>query len=243
MATAIIQARLGSTRLPGKVLMNLNGKPLIQRIISRLHYCKQIYNIILATTTNPIDDKLVDWCKKNDIPCFRGDENNVLKRYFDAATAYNADIIVRITADDPFKDPKIIDSVIDLLKNNKLDFAFNNSPPSFPEGLDTEVFTYLALKQAYEANTTDFEKEHVTQYFYHNPGKFKMKNFAYEEDISFMRLTVDTKQDFDLAEKIYEDLSPEGQMFYLSDIISLFKKKPYLLELNKGVKRSAMYEK
>lgn len=243
MTTAIIQARLGSTRLPGKVLMNLNGKPLIQRIINRLHYCKQIDNIVLATTTNTIDDNLVEWCKKNYIPCFRGDEKNVLKRYFDAATAYNADIIVRITADDPFKDPKIIDSVIDMLKNNKLDFAFNNSPLSFPEGLDTEVFTYLALKKAYEANTTDFEKEHVTQYFYHNPNKFRMKNFAYEKDISFMRLTVDTKQDFDLAEKIYEDLSPEGQMFYLSDIISLFEKKPYLLELNKGVKRSAMYEK
>ena len=243
MTTAIIQARLGSTRLPGKVLKDLNGKPLIFHVINRLKFCKQIDSIVLATTTNPIDDKLVEWCKDNDIPCFRGDESNVLKRYYDAATKFKADIIVRVTADDPFKDPKVIDSVINMLKNESLDFAFNNCPPSFPEGLDTEVFTYDAIKKAFEAKTTDFEKEHVTQYFYHNPEKFNLKNFSYKEDISNIRLTVDTDQDFELAEKIYERLTPKEQMFYLDDIISLFNREPALLNINKGVKRSAMYEK
>ncbi len=243
MTTAIIQARLGSTRLPRKVLKDLNGKPLIFHVINRLKFCKQIDSIVLATTTNPIDDKLVEWCKDNDIPCFRGDESNVLKRYYDAATKFKADIIVRVTADDPFKDPKVIDSVINMLKNESLDFAFNNCPPSFPEGLDTEVFTYDAIKKAFEAKTTDFEKEHVTQYFYHNPEKFNLKNFSYKEDISNIRLTVDTDQDFELAEKIYERLTPKEQMFYLDDIISLFNREPALLNINKGVKRSAMYEK
>lgn len=243
MTSAIIQARLGSTRLQGKVLKNLNGKPLIEQIINRLKYCKNVDNIVLATTNNEVDDKLVSWCKKNNILCFRGDENNVLKRYYDAATHYNSDIIIRITADDPFKDPEVIDSVIDLLKTNDLDFAYNNNPPSFPEGLDTEVFTYSAIKQAAEAETTDFEKEHVTQYFYHNPQIFNCKNLSYKENISHIRLTVDTEQDFELASKIYSKLSPKGEMFYLEDVLALIKKEPELLEVNKGVKRSAMYEK
>ena len=243
MIAAIIQARLGSIRLPGKVLKKINGKPLIAQIINRLGCCKNIDNILLATTTNSIDDKLVEWCQDNGVACFRGDENNVLKRYYDAATAIKADIIVRITADDPFKDSKVIDSVINLLLQNNLDFAFNNSPPSFPEGLDTEVFTYEAIGRATQAETTDFEKEHVTQYFYHNPDKFKMQNYAYKEDISYMRLTVDTEKDFELAKILYSKLSPHGEMFYLDDILSLFKNEPGLLNINKGVKRSAMYEK
>lgn len=243
MTAAIIQARLGSTRLPGKTLKVLNGKPLIFHIINRLKFCKQIDTIILATTTNPIDDRLVKWCENNKVLCFRGDEYNVLKRYYDAATEYKVDIIVRVTADDPFKDPDVIDSVIALLKTESFDFVFNNCPPSFPEGLDTEVFTYKAIKQAFEAETTDFEKEHVTQYFYHNTDKFKLANFAYKKNVSNIRLTVDTERDFELAEKIYERLSPEGQMFCLEDILLLFDKEPALQSINKGVKRSAMYEK
>ena len=243
MTSAIIQARLGSTRLPGKVLKELNGKPLITQIVKRLKYCKKIDNIIIATTTNQIDDELVEWSERNNMLFFRGDENNVLKRYFDAATVYKSDVIVRVTADDPFKDPKVIDSVIELLLENKLDFAYNNHPPSFPEGLDTEVFTYSAIKQAAEAKTTDFEKEHVTQYFYHNPQIFKCKNLSYKENVSHIRLTVDTEQDFELASRIYTKLAPNGEMFYLEDVLALIKKEPELLEMNKGVKRSAMYEK
>ena len=243
MTSAIIQARLGSTRLPGKVLKNLNGKPLIEQIVNRLKYCKNIDNIVLATTTNVVDDKLVSWCEKNNVSCFRGDENNVLKRYYDAATQYKSDVIIRITADDPFKDPKVIDSVIDMLETENLDFAYNNNPPSFPEGLDTEVFTYSAIKQAAETETTDFEKEHVTQYFYHNPQIFKCKNLSYKENVSHIRLTVDTEQDFELASKLYSKLSPNGEMFFLEDVLALIKKEPELLEVNKGVKRSAMYEK
>lgn len=241
MTAAIIQARMGSTRLPGKVLKQLNGKPLLANIISRIEKCKKIDQVMVATTTNPNDDKLVDWCLKNQIKCFRGDENNVLKRYYDAATFIHADIVVRITADDPFKDPQIIDAVVDQLQTNQLDFSFNNCPPSFPEGLDTEVFTYSAIKRAYESQTTDFEKEHVTQYFYHNPKDFKMKNYSYNKDISYLRLTVDSEEDFLLAKKIYKVLSPHGEMFYLNDIMQLFEREPELFQINQNVKRSAMY--
>lgn len=243
MVSAIIQARLGSTRLPKKVLRDLNGKPLIAQIINRLTYCNNLDNIILATTTSKVDDELVDWCKNNDIMVFRGDENNVLKRYYDAATEFKSDIIVRITADDPFKDPHVIDSVIKLLLDNNLDFAYNNCPPSFPEGLDTEVFTYKAIKQAANANTTDFEKEHVTQYFYHNPQIFKSKNYSFAKNVSHIRLTIDTEQDFVLAEQLYQRLTSNQGIFYLQDILALIQKEPELLEINKNVKRSAMYEK
>lgn len=241
MISAIIQARLASTRLPRKVLKDLNGKPLIEQIINRLNFCQKIDNIVLATTTGKIDDELVDWCLRNGVSYYRGDESNVLKRYYDAATEFNADVIVRVTADDPFKDPQIIDSVIDLLLANKLDFAYNNAPPSFPEGLDTEVFTYEAIKRAAEADTTDFEKEHVTQYFYHNPQMFRNQNLSYKENISHIRLTIDTEQDFKLAQKIYQELSPNGEMFYLENILALIKENPELLDVNKNVKRSAMY--
>ena len=243
MTAAIIQARMGSTRFPGKVLTDLNGKPLLAQIINRLRYCRNLDEIILATTTSGKDDGLADWCGDNGVPCFRGDEDNVLKRYHDAAVSSKADVIVRVTADDPFKDPRIIDDVINLLKDGGLDFACNNCPPSFPEGLDTEVFTYQAIRKAYEAETTGFEKEHVTQYFYHNPGMFRTGNLPYREDISYMRLTVDTGQDLELARKIYSRLSPSGEMFYLEDITALFEREPDLLDINKGVKRSAMYEK
>ncbi len=241
MISAIIQARLASTRLPRKVLKDLNGKPLIEQIINRLNFCKKIDNIVLATTTSKIDDELVDWCQRNGISYFRGDECNVLKRYYDAATEFNSGVIIRVTADDPFKDPQIIDSVVELLLANRLDFAYNNAPPSFPEGLDTEVFTYEAIKRAAEADTTDFEKEHVTQYFYHNPQMFRNQNLSYKENISHIRLTIDTEQDFKLAQKIYQELSPNGEMFYLENILALIKENPELLDVNKNVKRSAMY--
>ena len=243
MVAAIIQARMGSTRLPGKVLKDLNGISLLENIITRVGKCTTVDEILVATTTNPLDDELVQWCMEHKIKCFRGDENNVLKRYFDAASYIKADIVIRITADDPFKDPNVIDAVVKQLIDNRLDFSFNNCPPSFPEGLDTEVFTYEAIKRAVESDTSDFEKEHVTQYFYHNPDLFKMMNYSYDKDVSDIRLTVDSSEDFELAREIYSELAPNGEMFYLEDILRLMEKCPSLKDLNKNVKRSAMYAK
>lgn len=243
MVAAIIQARLGSTRLPGKVLKRINGDPLIKIVINRIKKCTRIDKILLATTVNPLDDELVKWCIDNGVDFFRGNETNVLERYYEAGKSIEAEVIVRITADDPFKDPAVIDTLIGMLMTDDLDFVYNNNPTSFPEGLDTEVFKFTAIEQAYNANTTDFEKEHVTQYFYHNPSIFKMKNYAYKEDVSNIRLTIDTKEDFELAKIIYSKLSPNGEMFYLKDILKLLEKEPHLLDLNKNIKRSLMYDK
>jgi spore coat polysaccharide biosynthesis protein SpsF len=240
---AIIQARNGSTRLPGKVLKDLLGKPLIHHICDRLKVSRQINNIIIATTKLDGDNQLQDWAEQNGFRCFRGSEDNVLSRFYYAATEVNADIIVRITADDPFKDSAIIDKVIEMLRKEKLDFACNNFPPSFPEGLDVEVFTYSALTVAFQNSCDAFEKEHVTQYFYRNPNLFKSKNYSNEEDVSYIRLTVDTINDFKLAEEIYNRLYINNEYFGFDKILNVFKSEPYLLKLNQNESRSAMYKK
>jgi spore coat polysaccharide biosynthesis protein SpsF len=238
---AIIQARLGSSRLPSKILKDLSGKPLIYHICNRLKASKRINKVVIATTNLLKDDLINDWAKQNRIECFRGSEDNVLSRYYYAATATDAEVIVRITADDPFKDVAIIDKVIDILLKEDIDFACNNFPPSFPEGLDVEVFTYSALKKAFENSIDDFEKEHVTQYFYRNTDLFKMKNFAYSEDMSHLRLTVDTQNDFKLAEEIYNRLYSTNEFFGYDEILSLYKFDPDLFKINQNEKRSAMY--
>jgi spore coat polysaccharide biosynthesis protein SpsF len=239
---AIVQARNGSSRLSGKVLKNLSGKPLIFHVFDRLKTSKYINDMVLATTDQLIDDCLQDWASQNGITCFRGSESDVLSRYYFAATDSKADIIVRITGDDPFKDGAIIDNVINMLIKEELDFGCNNFPPSFPEGLDVEVFTYSALKKAFENSNNDFEKEHVTQYFYRNPNLFQIKNYSYLEDISYLRLTVDTQNDFKLAEEIYNRLYINSNFFGFEEILALTKSEPDLFRLNQNENRSTMYK-
>ena len=241
MIAAIIQARTGSTRLPNKIFKNLCGKPLIWHIVNRLKYSQNINKIILATTQNKNDNILQDWALKNDIPCFRGSENDVLDRYYHSAQHFGVDTIVRITADDPFKDSQIIDEVINLFEENNLDFAYNNNPPTFPEGLDTEVFSFNALKRAFTNSTDPFEKEHVTQYFYRNPSIFSQACLKNPTDLSYLRWTIDTQQDWDMAEIVYNKLYPIKTNFDMSDILELINNEPYIAKINSAVKRSTMY--
>jgi spore coat polysaccharide biosynthesis protein SpsF len=165
----------------------------------------------------------------------------VLNRFYNAAKIFNADVVVRITSDDPFKDVQVVDDVIEMLLNNNLDFAYNNHPTSFPEGLDTEVFTFKSLEQADKNASTDFEKEHVTQYFYKNLSLFKHANFSYSKNISKLRWTIDTEQDFNMCEIIYNELYKEGEIFLLNDILDFLEKRPEVSEMNLNVKRSTMY--
>lgn len=239
---AIIQARLGSTRLPKKVFADLAGKPLIWHVINRLKYSDRINNIVLATTNSSKDDELANWAIKENVNLFRGSENNVLERFYFAAKHYSADIIVRITADDPFKDPAIIDKVIDKLLEDNLDFAYNNNPPTFPEGLDTEVFTYNAIEKAYFHSNDDYEKEHVTQYFYRNSELFKQSNFENVNNISNLRWTIDTELDYEMTKQVYNFLYKNGSIFQTNDILKLLDEKPEISQINIDVARSAMYK-
>lgn len=242
MKVAIIQARLGSTRLPGKVFLKLANKPLIWHVVNRLTYSKSIDKIVLATTTNPSDDDLYNWAKNEKICTYRGSENNVLERFYHAAKENNAKIIIRVTADDPFKDPQIIDKVIEKLEMENLDFAYNNNPPTYPEGLDTEVFTFEALQKAFYSSNDDFEKEHVTQFFYRNLKLFKQSNYSYNEDLSYLRWTIDTEIDLQMATQVYDNLYNEARIFLMNDILEFLKSNPKIGLMNKDVIRSSMYK-
>lgn len=241
--SAIIQARVSSSRLPNKIFAQISGKPLIWHAVDRLKRSKRITKIAVATTTNPADDVLEKWCRENKIEVFRGSEEDVLSRYFHAAKSMGAETIVRITSDDPFKDPEIIDSVIGMFEKNKLDFAYNNNPPSFPEGLDVEVFSMEALERAQAESRDPYEREHVTQYFYRHPEKFRQMNLANKEDRSSLRWTIDTKEDLGMARAVYAELYEEGKIFLMGDILRLIRERPEIATMNSGVKRSAMYEK
>lgn len=240
---AIIQARCGSTRFPNKVFADICGKPLIWHVVNRLKFAKTIDQIVLATTINPLDDKLLDWAKQNSIEVFRGSENDVLNRYYNAAKAYHADIVVRITADDPFKEPDVIDKAVNCLLASGADFVCNNYPPTYPEGLDVEVLTFKALEQEELLSKDTFEREHVTQYIYHHPELFKMFNISNTEDLSYLRWTIDTEKDFAMVEKIYSSLyKNDNHIFHMEDILQLISRQPEIALMNLDVARSEMYK-
>lgn len=244
MIHAIVQARTGSTRLPGKVFKKLGGHPLLWHVVNRLKPSRFLNDIIVATTTNPADSEIEQWCLQNNIKCFRGSEQNVLDRYYQCATHFKSDIIVRITADDPFKDFALMDQVIEKLISENLDVACNNKPATYPEGLDIEVFTYGALKTAATMSVDAFEHEHVTQYFYRNPDKFKFGTVLNNKDLSELRWTIDTQQDYDMAATVYENLYKDGHApFKMDNILSLLAEKPDIVKINSNVTRSFMYSK
>ena len=246
MIAAIIQARCGSSRFPEKIFAELAGKPLIFHVVDRLKYCQRLDRIIIATTTAKGDDRLIEWAKSNKVEIYRGSEDNVLNRYYSVAVAAGlkaGDIVVRITADDPFKEPALIDKVIETVESEGVDFAYNNNPPTFPEGLDCEAFTFEALEKSEMESSEQYEREHVTQYMYRHPELFKGKNIYQSQDMSKLRFTIDTPDDYKMAGTIYDKLYHEGDLFTLKDILILFEQYPNIPAINSSVARSAMYKK
>lgn len=232
---------MGSTRLPKKTFIDLCGKPLLFHVVDRLKYSKHINNIVIATTTLSEDDIIEDWSKKNKINFFRGSVSNVLNRYYKAAKKFSSDLIIRITADDPFKDYRIIDEAIETLIENKLDFVSNNNPPTFPEGLDVEVLTFKCLKKCNEDATTSFQKEHVTQYIHQYNSLFKTKNIMNFKNYSNYRWTIDTNDDYIFVKKIYKSLYKKNSLFLTEEIFNLIELNKDILGINSKVKRSQQY--
>jgi spore coat polysaccharide biosynthesis protein SpsF len=240
---AIIQARCGSTRFPNKIFTLIDGKPLIWHVVNRLKYATKIDDIIVATTVSEKDNKIEEWCKENNIHCFRGSEENVLNRYYSASQAFPSDYVVRITADDPFKEPKVIDAVITKLIEEGYDHVTNNLPPSFPEGLDCEAFKKSALDRSEKEAETAFEREHVTQYIYHHPEIFKIGNVCNDENLSYLRWTVDKDVDFEMVKAVYAHRNPANKGILLMDeILEILKTNPEIEKINSEVERSAMYK-
>lgn len=240
---AIIQARCGSTRFPNKVFALIDGKPLLWHVVNRLKHATKIDDIIVATTVSEKDDKIEEWCKENNVHCFRGSEENVLNRYYSASEAFPSDYVVRITADDPFKEPKVIDAVITKLIEEGYDHVTNNLPPSFPEGLDCEAFKKSALDRSEKEAETAFEREHVTQYIYHHPEIFKIGNVSNPENLSYLRWTVDKDVDFEMVKAVYAHRNPANKGILLMDeILEILKANPGIEKINSEVERSAMYK-
>ena len=240
---AIIQARCGSTRFPNKVFADINGKPLLWHAVNRLKYAKMINGIVVATTINNKDDIIEKWCHNENINCFRGSEDDVLNRYYNASVAFPSNVIVRVTADDPFKEPKVIDCVVAKLIDEKLDLVTNNFPPSYPEGLDCEAFSFNTLKFM-EKNAYDpFEREHVTQYAYHNTDKFKIGNVVSEKKLSAYRWTIDTLEDYNMVKSIYAKRKEKSNnILLMNEILEILNDNPEILDINSNIQRSTMYQ-
>lgn len=234
----IIQARMGSTRLPGKIMKEIQGKKILWHVVERVKRSKLINQITIATTDDPADNEIEDFCKENKIDCFRGDEENVLDRYYQAAKQNNAEMIVRVTSDCPLVDPGILDKLIHLFLNGNYDYVSNNMPPTYPHGLDAEVFSFSSLEKAWRESKLKEEREHVTPYIRKNPKKFKIGNLSNSKDLSKLRWTLDFKEDFELITKIYSLLGDKAKThnFNWLDILQLFKLNPELYKINKDVK-------
>jgi len=232
---AIVQARMGSSRLPGKVLMDIDEMPLLEIMLSRVEKSRLLKKIIIATSNLPKDNPIEQFCINNDYHCFRGSENDVLSRYYESAKEYNADIIVRLTADCPLIDPEIIDKVINLYFHDKVDYSANTVPPknsTFPDGSDVEVFSYKALERAYKESKKASEREHVTHYFWRGNNGFSTSQLINETNWSEYRFTIDYPEDFKVVEFIIRELKQKNKFGYLKEIIDIIETNPDIKEKN-----------
>ncbi|MFG6150048.1 cytidylyltransferase domain-containing protein [Halobacillus sp. B23F22_1] len=231
---AIIQARMGSTRLPGKVLKQVLGKPLLGFQIERMQRSKKIDELILATTTEPADDALWSFANEHSISAFRGSEKDVLGRYYEAASYHKADVVIRLTSDCPLIDPVVIDEVIDAYfhQQGACRYVSNTLARTYPRGMDTEVFSYRALKRCHDNARSESEREHVTSYIHHHKDEFSIYNVKLEQDESHHRWTVDTAEDYQLIKRILEHFYPGHPNFTLRDALDFVKQYPELSLIN-----------
>ena len=233
----VIQARMGSTRLPNKVLMPLADKPLLLRLYERVSASKYSTINVIATSSEQNDDVIEKLCNDNDIDYFRGSEMDLLDRHYKAALEHSPAAVVKIPSDCPLIDPNIIDKVLKYYidNQNKFDFVSNLHPPSYPDGNDVEVMSMNALEYAWQHATRELEREHTTPYFWENPEKFKIGNVLWETGKNYSmshRFTIDYPEDYRFIEKVYNELFDEKRIFTLEDILELLERKPEIKSIN-----------
>lgn len=238
MILAILQARVSSRRLPGKVLRPILGEPMILRQIERLQRARRIDRLVVATSVDSSDDRLAAVVEGAGLDVHRGSLDNVLDRFIATAAAYEPAWIVRLTADCPLADPKLIDEVIEATVSALSDYGSNTIEPTYPDGLDVEVVRYQVLKDVWREGGTSAEREHVTLGIYRHPERFRLLNFKSEIDRSALRWTVDELPDFLFVERVYEALYPSNPSFETGDILALLADHPELAELNAGIQRN-----
>jgi spore coat polysaccharide biosynthesis protein SpsF (cytidylyltransferase family) len=242
---AIIQARMGSTRLPGKMLLPIvDNKGALELMLERVRLARQLQKIVIATTTSPEDDRLADLCKRLGCEYFRGNEDDVLDRYYRAALAFGTpEVIVRLTGDCPLHDPVVIDKLVGSFLGSDVDYVSNVDPPTFPDGLDTEVFSFSVLEKVWKEACLKSEREHVTSYIRKHADMFKAINVECERDLSDRRWTLDEKEDYEFIKCIYKNLYKKKTVFGMKEILGLLAKHPELEEINKHLTRNEGYQK
>ncbi|MBT4949009.1 MAG: glycosyltransferase family protein [Actinobacteria bacterium] len=218
---AIVQARMGSTRLPGKVLADLCGAPLLQRQLERVRRATSLDRVVVATSTDETDLPIAELCESLDVPCFRGDLNDVLARFLGAINEFNPEVVVRITADCPLISPSVIDSIVHSFFESDCDYLSNTLDPTFPDGVDVEVVRVRALRALARLDTDTHEREHVTLGIYRRPEQFVVRNFTGDPDLSNLRWTVDSPEDLEFVRWVYTKLFYTNPKFDLAEILEL----------------------
>ena len=238
---AVIQARTGSTRLPGKVLMDIAGEPMLARVVTRAARAETLDEVVIATTTLGSDDRVATLCAERGWPCFRGSEDDVLDRYYQAARLHHARHVVRITSDCPLIDPGVVDRVVGefLDRQPGVDYACNFLPQrTFPRGLDTEVMNFRALEKAWREDDNPAHREHVTQYILRHPDRFRVHGVVNPADLSRHRWTVDTIEDLTLVRQIYEHFGNDS--FSWEAVAGFLDGRPDLVAINRHIEQKVV---
>lgn len=235
MIGLIIQARMGSTRLPGKALKKVMGRPILAYQIERLQAVSNIDKLVVATTILQQDDPIIDLCEEMQIAYHRGSERDLLQRYLETALRFGFKTIVRSTGDCPLIDPKIVEKGVELFNVSQVDYLSNTLQRSYPRGMDVEIFSLEALEKADQCQDPAL-REHVTPPFYHS-DQFIVSQFTDDQDNSHLRLTVDTQDDFSLVKKIFESLYPKNRGFSLKNILNILKKHPDWVKINQYIEQ------
>lgn len=233
----VIQARAGSSRLPGKILMPLAGQPMLARVVERLRRATRLDEVVVATTVEPADDAVLNLCRSRGWPCFRGSQDDVLDRFHGAAREHQGDVIVRVTADCPLIEPAVVDRVVQAyLEAQDVDLVCNVWPRrTFPRGLDTEVFRRAALERAWREDHNPAWREHVTTFLYRRPDLFRLATVENAQDYSEHRWTVDTAEDLALARAIYDHFGHDR--FVWGEVLRLLEQHPEWVALNRHVEQ------
>ncbi|KKM12354.1 spore coat protein [Clostridiales bacterium PH28_bin88] len=243
MILAILQARASSSRFPGKVLKPILGVPMLIRQIERVQRAKLIEKLVVATSDDVSDDPIERLCRENGITCFKGKLDDVLERFYQAAKPRHPGHIVRLTGDCPLADPYLIDQAIDFHMQGNYDYTSNTLEPTYPDGLDVEVFRFSCLEQAWQEAQLPSQREHVTPFLYRQPGRFKIGSYKNNVDLSHLRWTVDEPLDLKLVTKVYEALYPSNPNFATSDILAFLDENPELKVINTHFLRNEGFQK
>ncbi|MED1642045.1 glycosyltransferase family protein [Brevibacillus agri] len=238
----IVQARMGSTRLPGKVLLNLNGQSVLSHVVERCKQISRVDEVIIATTNEKRDDPIVNEASKLGVPFYRGSEEDVLSRYVEAANLFQLDVIIRVTSDCPLIDPTVSSEIVEhFFALPMKDYCSNTLERSYPRGLDTEVFSIDVIKKTNKEASLKYQREHVTPYIYENRHLFNVMSIKSEKDYSRYRWTLDTQEDWVLIEEIYSKLHTNNRTFTWREAIRLMESIPELSKINEHIEQKNLH--